>query len=100
MAPRKGGVLARALPKAIFALFTGVAVVGSTRGAAATPVAIVPPHRVDTGDVPYPAGAHGDAAVTLVVVVDPNGHVTDVTIRDGQAPFAEVAAAGVKAWHF
>ncbi len=98
MASRRGGALGAVLPKAVFAaLLAGIAFGGARRAAAAS---IVPPHRIDSGDVPYPAGAHGDAAVTLVVVVDPSGHVTDVTVREGAAPFGDAAAARVKSWQF
>jgi hypothetical protein len=82
------------------ALCAGLAVVMGARSAAATPAVIVPPHRIDAGDVPYPPGAHGDASVTLVVVVDPSGRVSDVAVHEGASPFADAAASRVRTWRF
>lgn len=100
MPSRKGGVLDPARPKVLLALFGGLAILGAAPSAAGAPAGIVPPHRLDSGEVAYPAGAHGDASVTLAVVVDPNGQVSEVAIREGASPFAEAAAARVRAWHF
>jgi TonB family protein len=61
---------------------------------------VVPPHRLDDEPVPYPSGAHGRAAVVLVVLVDAGGAVADVRVREGSAPFAEAAAEGVRSWRF
>ncbi|MCI4354596.1 MAG: energy transducer TonB [Thermoplasmata archaeon] len=36
----------------------------------------------------------------LVVVVDANGEVTDVAVREGGTPFSEAAMAGVRTWRF
>jgi TonB family protein len=61
---------------------------------------IVAPRRLDAAEVPYPQGATGDATVVLAIVVDANGEVTDVTVREGSPPFAAAAAAGVRTWRF
>ncbi len=68
--------------------------------ARAAPANVVAPQRVDATPVPYPAGGHGEASVLLAVVVDVNGAVTDVTVRQGSPPFDDAAAAAVKEWHF
>jgi TonB family protein len=75
-------------------------VVLAAPSAAADPPRIVAPRRLDAAEVPYPDGASGDAKVVLVVVVDANGDVTDVSVREGAAPFAGAAMAGVRAWRF
>jgi TonB family protein len=61
---------------------------------------MVPPERTDAAAVPYPTNGHGDASVTLTLVIDSNGVVTDVRVTRGEYPFAEVAVAAVKAWRF
>ncbi len=66
--------------------------------AEATPV--VPPQRLDAGDVPYPSQGRGDASVLLILTVDATGEVTDVVVREGSEPFATAAATGVSHWRF
>ncbi len=61
---------------------------------------IVPPKRLDAAEVGYPQGASGDATVVLVVVVDANGEVTDVMVREGAPPFSDAAVAAVRRWRF
>jgi TonB family protein len=83
------------------ACFAVVALVALAPGSArARPSDVVPPRRLDAGDVPYPPDGHGDASVTLVVVVDATGAVTDVTVREGSRPFSDVAVANVRRWRF
>jgi TonB family protein len=50
--------------------------------------------------VPYPAGADGDAAVVLELVVEKDGSVSSAMVVEGDAPFAEQARAAARSWHF
>ena len=75
---------------------TGALCPGSARAAAT----IVPPRRVEAAEIPYPAQGRGDATVVLVLLIDASGTVKDVTVREGDPPFADAAAAGVRAWRF
>jgi TonB family protein len=67
---------------------------------AAAAANVVPPRRLDDAQVPYPAGAQGEATVTLRLVVDANGDVTQVTVQDGSPPFSDAAVDAVKRWRF
>jgi TonB family protein len=75
-----------------------VAIAWTARAALAAEV--VPPRRLDAARVAYPASGKGDATVVLAVVIDAVGAVTDVTVREGEAPFVAAAVAAVKAWRF
>jgi TonB family protein len=88
-------LVARTLVAACLALFFTVL----ARQALGAPI-VVPPQRLDASEVPYPANGKGDATVVLVVLVDASGVVKEVTVREGDAPFAEAAAEGVRAWRF
>src|SRR4051794_29328758 len=57
---------------------------------------IVPPRLLTPVVAPYPAGAEGDAAVTLAVTVDASGNVADVRVLDGIEPFG---AAAIESMH-
>ncbi len=61
---------------------------------------VLPPRRLDTTEVPYPASGKGDASVVLVLVVERNGEVTDALVREGSPPFTDAAVAGVRTWKF
>src|SRR5579859_1171744 len=61
---------------------------------------VVPPRRLDATPVPYPPEGHGDASVTLVLVVDSAGEVKDALVREGAPPFSDAAVAAVKNWRF
>jgi TonB family protein len=61
---------------------------------------VTPPRRLDETTVPYPPGAHGDAEVTLKLVVDATGAVKEVTVTRGQEPFASAAVAAIQGWRF
>jgi TonB family protein len=69
-------------------------------GAAAAPPVIVPPRRLDASEVPYPARGKGDATVVITLVVDASGEVSDVTVREGAAPFDAAAIDAVRSWRF
>jgi TonB family protein len=72
---------------------------GTTRASGAPP-GVVPPQRLDTAPVIYPADGKGDASVQLAVLVDSAGSVTEVEVREGEPPFAESAAKAVRTWRF
>jgi TonB family protein len=81
-------------------LAVGLLLTLAPRAAAGAPPGVVPPHRLDAAEVPYPPGGKGDATVVLVVVVDASGDVTSVTVREGSPPFVDAATAGVRSWRF
>ena len=62
--------------------------------------AIEPPKLVSEPEVDYPAGAHGDKTVVVVVLINALGFVADVTPEDKEEPFASAAVATVKQWKF
>lgn len=63
------------------------------------PVASAPVPEGST-DVPYPAGAEGEATVLLELVVEKDGSVSSATVIEGNEPFAEHARTAVLRWHF
>ncbi len=67
--------------------------------AMAHPPAVVPPKPLTTG-VEYPEGATGVSEVVLEITVDATGRVSDTLVLDGEAPFAEAAREGARAWSF
>ena len=93
-----GGALTRLKIASLFALALAAYLLPSA--AAHADAGIAPPRRLDDASTPYPAGGKGDATVVLTAVVDADGVVTDVTVTQGQPPFAEAAAAAVRAWRF
>ncbi len=62
--------------------------------------AISPPVSAAPLAAAYPAGAHGDAEVTLEIVVDKTGHVTGAKAISGEEPFASAASAASSGWFF
>jgi hypothetical protein len=70
---------------------------------AATPVpqpALVAPVLSSKPEVPYPDGAHGDAAVVLELLVDATGSVSESRVVTGDEPFASVALEHASELHF
>jgi TonB family protein len=67
---------------------------------AQTPPAITPPVVHGGTDVPYPAGADGDATISLTIDIDKDGRVTRVDVTEGPEPFAEQARRAVLTWQF
>ena len=92
-APARG-----ALARVLAVIVAGACLLAHRPARADGPIA--PPRRLDDAAAPYPAGAHGDAPVVLTAVVDADGVVTDVTVLRGEPPFADAAAAAVRAWRF
>lgn len=50
--------------------------------------------------VTYPEGAHGEAVVTLQLVIGADGAVESATVVEGSAPFAEHAREAALKWRF
>jgi TonB family protein len=71
---------------------------GAPSGLAGVPV--MPPRQQGTPDVAYPPGASGDATVVLIVLVDAQGSVGDVTPASGEEPFVTAAVTAARAWKF
>lgn len=61
---------------------------------------VVPPVVDGASEVPYPAGATGDAAVVLEVLVRVDGSVAEVNVVEGEPPFSEHARAALSEWRF
>lgn len=66
----------------------------------ATDRRITPPAVQGGTDVPYPAGAQGDATVLLDVEIDKEGRVSRAEVKEGAEPFAEQARQAVLEWRF
>src|SRR5579859_3887386 len=62
--------------------------------------AITPPTVQGTTDVPYPAGATGDATILLDVDIAEDGRVSNAVVTEGAEPFAEQARRAVLGWRF
>lgn len=59
-----------------------------------------PPVSETSMEVPYPAGAQGDAEVALELTIEKDGSVSAADVRSGAEPFAEKARAAALTWHF
>src|SRR5579884_2698145 len=66
----------------------------------ATPPALNAPVARSSTDVPYPAGANGNAVVLLELTVEADGTVSRAVVIDGNEPFAEQARRTALAWRF
>ncbi|WP_437975966.1 TonB-dependent receptor [Sorangium sp. So ce295] len=66
----------------------------------APPAALVPPTPLTPLGADYPAGAHGDATVRLVLTVNADGTVRSAVAEDGVEPFASAAVAAATAFRF
>lgn len=67
---------------------------------AQTAPALTPPTAQTSTDVPYPAGAEGEATVVLELVVEKDGSVSSASVVSGDEPFAEQARSAALAWRF
>jgi len=67
---------------------------------AVTPLKVVPPHLISSSDVPYPAGATGDAVVVLKLTIGADGGVRSVLWVAGDEPFVGVAVEATLKWRF
>jgi hypothetical protein len=61
---------------------------------------VVPPKLKSQVDVPYPEGASGDATVTLVLVVAPDGSVSSATPEVIEEPFSSRAVEAALGFRF
>ena len=77
-----------------------IALALAVRPAAAQTADLTPPKAIETGHVPYPPDAHGDASVVLDLVIDRDGRVGDESVVDGDEPFASAAVAAARSWTF
>ncbi|WP_441289542.1 TonB-dependent receptor domain-containing protein [Sorangium sp. KYC3313] len=66
----------------------------------APPAALVPPAPLTPLGADYPAGAHGDATVRLVLTVNADGTVRSAVAEDGVEPFASAAVAAATSFRF
>jgi TonB family protein len=77
------------------------AVENPLRAAAPTPPAgVTRPVALNAPPPAYPAGAKGDAVVTLELTVNKGGEVVDAEVRSGEEPFAGAAIETVSSWRF
>ena len=85
----------------IFAVFAAFAVllIGASAGAEVVPE-LTPPIAQSSTDVAYPAGAEGDAAIVLELIVEKDGSVSSATVVEGTEPFAEQARTAALTWRF
>lgn len=73
----------------------------SAHGGPAQPGATIAPPQIErVPDVPYPAGAKGNATVVLVLVIDADGSVRSAQVERGAEPFASAARAAAIDWVF
>ena len=73
------------------------------RAVAAPPViesAVIAPRIDPPPQVAYPAGATGDAEVTLLLTIEKDGKVRLVELEAGTEPFASAAQQASAAWRF
>src|ERR1041384_4148244 len=77
-----------------------VATLLSSPTAGAAPPGITPPTPIGSIAVPYPAQAHGDAVVDLVLVLAEDGTVAQAEVKQGDAPFAEAARSAAENFRF
>jgi len=61
---------------------------------------LVPPRAIVAGVVPYPRDAKGTAVVTVELVVDRAGDVSDATVVEGAAPFTVATVEAARRWRF
>jgi TonB-dependent Receptor Plug Domain/Gram-negative bacterial TonB protein C-terminal len=61
---------------------------------------LTPPRAINAGVVPYPKGATGMAAVLVELLIDDEGHVSDVRLVSGAAPFVEPTMEAAWHWRF
>ncbi len=92
----KGGSLGRLAIAASLGCWLGL----SPALARAQKPELVAPTQIAAEPVPYPEGAHGAAEVVLELVIAQDGSVSDVSVREGNEPFASAARIAVLRWQF
>lgn len=98
---RRPALLCIALAVAL-ALVEGIATAqpGEPSPPAPVPSPVVPPRLLSDPGMPYPEGVTGDATVILVITVEKDGGVRDVTTDATFEPFATVAMETARRWTF
>jgi TonB-dependent Receptor Plug Domain len=61
---------------------------------------LVPPRLLEESEVVYPEGSEGIHTVTLAVIVDRAGQITEVIATPGEEPFASLATSAAKRFVF
>src|SRR6266700_694124 len=92
-------VLTCACPRLSMMILASLAISTSSALAQGVPT-VSPPVVQGSTNVTYPAGAMGDAAVVLELIVEADGTVSNVTVIEGAEPFAEHAKRAVLGWQF
>jgi hypothetical protein len=64
------------------------------------PVPVVPPRPLTPLHADYPEGAHGDADVVLVLVINADGSIRKARAEIGDEPFITAAVAASSGWRF
>lgn len=93
-------MLRRLCPTVTLALLLASSSLALARNAPPATPPIVPPAVEGSTNVPYPAGAAGDATVLLNVDIDKDGRVSSAVVTEGAEPFAEHARRAVLDWRF
>jgi len=89
----------RSLRQARATILASTLLLVTSAAASAAPV-VVPPRQRDAAEAAYPPDGKGDARVVLGLLVDVTGAVTDVSVREGDPPFADAAVAAARTWSF
>jgi TonB family protein len=93
-------ILLAALPALAPPAFAQTPAAAPSAAPTGAPLVVTPPAAESSTDVPYPAGAQGDATVLLDVDIDKDGHVSSAVVSEGAEPFAEQARRSVLEWRF
>lgn len=88
------------LRRLVSAAVVAALLASTARAFGQAPPSVTPPAVQGSTDVPYPAGATGDATVVLDVDIDKDGHVSGAVVTEGDEPFAGRARRAVLEWQF
>ena len=96
----EGWVARRALSSVAIAVFVASSIAHGQPAPPRPESAVSPPVSTAPLAAAYPDGAHGDAEVTLEIVIDKTGRVTSAKAVTGDEPFASAAIAAASGWFF
>src|SRR5688572_12931728 len=92
--------MTRTFRPALAALVFAISTCSASPAASQVDPQLTPPVALSSTEVPYPAGAEGDAAVALELVIEKDGSVSSATVLEGAEPFATQARAAALGWTF